>query len=138
MLLLSLYLLLALLTTVSKFGHFRSLHDASVNSCINEYLAIDSGENVSDLVLARNCSNARMLPMMCRNEQVSQGRERVNHFEQSNGLDTATYKQHTFTFESIHFIIPLRIKPIIRFGCSICKFVVVVFCIYHIAYFSTT
>ena len=30
--------------TVSKFGHFRSLHDA----CINEYLAIDSGRNVSE------------------------------------------------------------------------------------------
>ena len=31
-------------------------------SCINEYLAIDSGGNVSDLVLARNCCVARMLP----------------------------------------------------------------------------
>ena len=33
--------------TVSKFGHFRFLHDASVHSelCINEYLAIDSGGN---------------------------------------------------------------------------------------------
>ena len=30
-------------------------------SCINEYLAIDSGGNVSDLVLARNCCLARML-----------------------------------------------------------------------------
>ena len=29
---------------------------------INEYLAIDSGGNVSDLVLARNCCLARMLP----------------------------------------------------------------------------
>ena len=27
-----------------------------------EYLAIDSGGNVSDLVLARNCCLARMLP----------------------------------------------------------------------------
>ena len=35
------------------FEHLRSLHDASV-SCINEYLSIDSGGNVSDLVLARN------------------------------------------------------------------------------------
>ena len=37
--------------------------DAPVDSelCINEYLAIDSG-NVSDLVLARNCCLARMLP----------------------------------------------------------------------------
>ena len=31
-------------------------------SCINEYLTIDSGGNVSDLVLARNCCLARMLP----------------------------------------------------------------------------
>ena len=42
--------------TVSKIGHFRSL------SCINESLAIDSGGNVSDLALARNCCLARMLP----------------------------------------------------------------------------
>ena len=28
--------------TVSKFGHFRSLHSAPL-SCINEYLAIDGG-----------------------------------------------------------------------------------------------
>ena len=32
-------------------------------SCINEYLAIDSGGNVSDLALARNCCLARMLPV---------------------------------------------------------------------------
>ena len=31
-------------------------------SCINDYLAIDGGGNVSDLVLARNCCVARMLP----------------------------------------------------------------------------
>ena len=31
-------------------------------SCINEYLAIDSSGNVSDLVLARNCCLARRLP----------------------------------------------------------------------------
>ena len=30
--------------------------------CINEYLTIDGGGNVSDLVLARNCCLARMLP----------------------------------------------------------------------------
>ena len=30
--------------TVSKIGHFRSLHR---HSCINEYLAVDSGGNVS-------------------------------------------------------------------------------------------
>ena len=31
-------------------------------SFVNEYLAIDSGGNVSDLALARNCCLARMLP----------------------------------------------------------------------------
>ena len=49
--------------TVSKIGHFRSLHcGPSRLSCINEYLAIDSGGHVSDLVLARNCCLTRMLP----------------------------------------------------------------------------
>ena len=33
-----------------------------VECCINEYLAIDSGGHVSDLVVARNCCMARMLP----------------------------------------------------------------------------
>ena len=42
---------------------FRSLHRRPCSlSCINEYLDIDSGGNVSDLVLARNCCLARMLP----------------------------------------------------------------------------
>ena len=36
-------------------------------SCINEYLAIDSGGNVSDLVVARNCCMARMLPREAEN-----------------------------------------------------------------------
>ena len=31
-------------------------------SCINEYLAIDGGGNVSDLAFARNCCVASMLP----------------------------------------------------------------------------
>ena len=39
------------------------LHDTPRSlSCINEYLAIDSGGNVSDLVFARNYCMARMLP----------------------------------------------------------------------------
>ena len=49
--------------TVSKIGHFRSLHWRPCwLSCINEYLAIDSGGYVSDLVVARNCCMTRMLP----------------------------------------------------------------------------
>ena len=48
---------------VSKIEHFRSLHwRPSWVSCINKYLAIDSGGNVSDLVVARICCMARMLP----------------------------------------------------------------------------
>ena len=46
---------------VSKFGHFRSLNDFSL-SCINEYLAIDSGGYVRESAFARNCCMARMLP----------------------------------------------------------------------------
>ena len=55
-------------TTISKFGHFRSPHDAPAHSdvFINEYLAIDGGGNVSDLVFARNCCMARILPRRSR------------------------------------------------------------------------
>ena len=35
---------------------------APVDSAVNEYLAIDRGGKVIDLVFARNCSVARMLP----------------------------------------------------------------------------
>ena len=46
-----------------RLGIFRSLHRRPCSlSCINGYLAIDSAGNVSDLVLARNCCLARMLP----------------------------------------------------------------------------
>ena len=65
--------------TVWKIGHFPSRHWRPCRlSCINEYLAIDSGGNVSDLVVVRNCCMARMLPgeaengVRCRNEQVRQ------------------------------------------------------------------
>ena len=34
--------------TILKIGYFRSLHDASVHSAVNEYPAIDSGGNVRD------------------------------------------------------------------------------------------
>ena len=46
---------------------------------------------MSDLVVARNCCMARMVPekqSWCRDEQVWQGRESVQRFERSNGLDT--------------------------------------------------
>ena len=68
--------------------------------CINEYLAIDSSRNVSDLVVAHNCYMARMLPGEA--ELVSEwtgmpGRaNNVQRFEQSDGLDTALYKNYLF------------------------------------------
>ena len=86
--------------TVSKIGHFRPLHWHP--SCINEYLAIYSGGNVSDLVLARNCCLARMLREEA--ELVSEwtgapGRAKsVKRFERSNGLDTALYKNDLYLF----------------------------------------
>ena len=76
---------------------FSSLHWLS---CINEYLAIYSGRNVSDLVLARNCCMARMLPGEA--ELVSEwtglpGKAKsVKRFERSNGLDTALYANISF------------------------------------------
>ena len=49
--------------TVSKIGHFSFTSQTPLfTQLYNEYLAIDSGGNVSDLVLARNCCLARMLP----------------------------------------------------------------------------
>ena len=45
-----------------RLGIFVLSIDVPVDSAVNEYLAIDSGGNVSDLVLAHNCSVARMLP----------------------------------------------------------------------------
>ena len=87
----------------SKIGHFRPLHwRPSWPSCINEYLPIDSGGNVSDLVVARNCCMARMLPGEA--ELVSEwtglsGRAKsVKRVERSNGLDTALYKNYLYLY----------------------------------------
>ena len=97
--------------TVSKIGHFRSLHWRPCSlSCINEYLAIDSGGNVSDLALARICCLARMLPGEA--ELVSEWTglpgeaKSVKRFERSNGLDTALYKNYLFFLD--------------KFGCLSC------------------
>ena len=60
-----------------RLGMFVLFIDAPVDSAVNEYLAIDSGGNVSDLVVARNCCMAiecfQEMPSWCRNEQVCQG-----------------------------------------------------------------
>ena len=62
-------------------------------SCNTEYLAIDSGGNVSDLVLARNWYLARMPPgeaeLVSEWTGLSGKAKRVKRFERSNGLDTA-------------------------------------------------
>ena len=50
-----------------RLGIFVLTIDAPVDSAVNEYLAIDSGGNVSDLVFARNCCLARMLPGKAEN-----------------------------------------------------------------------
>ena len=91
----------SLFTTVSKIGYFRSLHwRPSSLSGINEYLAIDSGGNMSDLVFARDCCMVRMLPGEA--ELVSEwtglpGKAKsVKRFERSNGLYTALYKNYLF------------------------------------------
>ena len=48
------------IATVSTFGHLPQL--PSPLSCINEYLAIDGGGNMSDLVSVCNYCMARMVP----------------------------------------------------------------------------
>ena len=84
--------------TVWKIGHWRPCS----LSCINEYLAIDSGGNMSDLVFARNCCMARMLPGEA--ELVSEWKglpgmaKSVQRFERSNGLDTAQYKNYLYLY----------------------------------------
>ena len=84
--------------TVSKIWHFRSLH---WRPCWLSCTWLLTGGNVSDLVLARNCCVARMLPGEA--ELVSEwtglsGRAKsLKRFERSNGLDTVLYKT-TFTF----------------------------------------
>ena len=49
------------LLLLRRLGIFVLSIGAPVDSAVNEYMAIDSGGNVSDLVFARNCV-ARMLP----------------------------------------------------------------------------
>ena len=55
-----------------------------------------SGGNVSELVLARNCCLARMLPgeaeLVSEWTGLSERAKSVKRFERSNGLDTALYK----------------------------------------------
>ena len=68
-------------------------------------MAIDSGGNESDLVLARNCCLARMLPgeaeLVSERTGLSGKAKRVKRFERSKGLDTALYKNYPY-------LLPLR------------------------------
>ena len=95
------------LSSVSKIGHFSFLHwRPSWLSCINEYLAIDSSGNVSDLVVARNCCMARMLPGEAELVSAWTGLPRraksVQPFERSNWRDTALYKNYFYLFVTIN------------------------------------
>ena len=60
---------------------------------------------MSDLVLARNCSMARMLPGEAENgvgmNRSAREGKRVKRFERSYGLDTALYK-NTFFVQARH------------------------------------
>ena len=92
--------------TVSKIEHFRSLHwGPSWPSCINAYMTIDSGGNESNLVVARNCCMARMLPgeaeLVSERTGLPGGARSVKRFERSNGLDTALYKNYLLYFNDL-------------------------------------
>ena len=57
---------------------------------------------MSDLVVARNCCMARMLPGEAENgvgmnRSVREGKS-GKRFERSNGLDTALYKNYLYLF----------------------------------------
>ena len=73
---------------------FSPRHPSSL-SCINEYLAIGSGGNVSDLSSSNNCCGARMLPREAKLVPewtgLPGGETCVKRFEWSNRLDTALY-----------------------------------------------
>ena len=62
---------------------------------------------MSDLVFARNCCMARMLPGEAENgvgmNRSASGAKSVKRFERSNGLDTVLYKN-----------IPLHVHPTIN------------------------
>ena len=99
---------------VSNIGHFRSLHWRLCSlSCINEYLTIDSGGNVSDLALARNCCLARMLPgeaeLVSEWTGLSGEAKSVKRFERSKGLDTALYKNYLYLFFNIEWYTPITV-----------------------------
>ena len=94
-----------------RLGIFILSIDAPIDSAINEYLAINSGGNVSDLVLARNCCLARMLPgeaeLVSEWTGLSGMAKSVKRFERANGLDTELYKNYLYLYFFVFFFIVL-------------------------------
>ena len=70
---------------------------------------------MSDLVLARNCCLARMLPGEAENgvgmNSLSGKAKSVKRFERSNGLDTALYKNYLYLFTVILTGVEKKVKP---------------------------
>ena len=72
---------------------------------------------MSDIVLARNCCLARMLPGEAENgvgmnRSVREGKI-VKRFERSNGLDTALYKNYLYLYLIVwlsHVSVPMRMS----------------------------
>ena len=68
----------------------------------NEYLAIDSGGNVSDLDFARKCSVARMLPgeagLVSEWTGLPGEKKSVKRSERTKGPDTGLYKNYANLF----------------------------------------
>ena len=106
--------------TVSKIGHFRSLHWRPCSlSCINEYLAIDSGGTVSDLVLAHNFCLARMLPAVGvgMNRSVREGKK----CEVLWAIQQTEYCAINYLFFSVGLAtgwcrVKILLRQLIRFG----------------------
>ena len=67
---------------------------------------------MSDLVLARNCCMARMLPgeaeLVSERTGLSGKAKSVKRFEQSNGLDTALYKNFLYLLQCPMYPAPIK------------------------------
>ena len=92
-----------------SFGHFRSLHWCpSWLSCLNEYLAIDSGENVRVWSLRVIAAWLECFPEKLRTVSewtcLSGRAKSIKRFERSEGLDTALYKNYLFLSSAISIL----------------------------------
>ena len=87
-------------------------------SYINEYLAIDGVENVSEFVFAQQTTvwlNASQRSRVgVRMNRSVRGCE-VKCFEQSNGLDNALYKKHIFSFYHVlQLVASVSMRPAVK------------------------